>query len=63
MQLLLWCTLANWLGVFCMVQVMYRRSVVPWNRYRSLLSAPRIKRKTCCIVRKGEKQIQILDGY
>jgi hypothetical protein len=62
MQLLLWCTLIDLLGIFCMARVMYRECVFPWDRYRDL-SAPSVKRKTSCIVRKGKKQIQILDGY
>jgi hypothetical protein len=37
--------------------------VISLNRYRDLLSVSGMKRKTVCIVRKGEKQIQILDGY
>jgi hypothetical protein len=71
MQLLLWYTLIDWLGVFCMVRVMYRECVIPWNQYcDSSLFVTGMKhetscivRKTVCIVRKGEKQIQILDGY
>jgi hypothetical protein len=66
MQLLLWCALIGGLGhVFCMTHIICirRRGVAPWNRYRDLLSVPGMKRKTFCIVRKGEKQIQILDGY
>jgi hypothetical protein len=63
MQLLLWCTLVDWLGIFCMARVIFGGNVVSWDRYRDLLSIPDIKRKTVCVVRKGEKQIQILDGY
>jgi hypothetical protein len=63
MQLLLWCALIDWLGIFYMARVMYKRGVVPLSRYRDLLPIPSIKRETVCIVRKGEKQIQILDGY
>jgi hypothetical protein len=55
--------LIGWLGIFCMASVMYRRGAISWNRYRDLLSASCIKRKILCIVRKGEKQVQILDGY
>jgi hypothetical protein len=42
---------------------MFEKSIVPEDRYRDLLSVPGIKRKASCIVRKGEKQIQILDDY
>jgi hypothetical protein len=70
MQLLLWCTLIDWLGIFCMARVIFGGNVISWDRYRDLLSIPNMKRKiSCivrkgeCIVRKGEKQIQILDGY
>jgi hypothetical protein len=64
MQLcLLWCALADWLVIFCMSRVIFGGNVIFLNRYRDLLSIPNIKRKTVCIVRKGEKQIQILDGY
>jgi hypothetical protein len=63
MQLLLWCALADWLGIICVARVMFRGNVISWDRYRDLLSIPNMKRKTVCIVRKGEKQIQILDGY
>jgi hypothetical protein len=66
MQLWLFeCALIDWLSyVFYMVRITFRGSVVPWNQYcTSSLSIPGIKRKTFCIVRKGEKQIQILDGY
>jgi hypothetical protein len=55
--------LADWLVIFCMARVMYRKDVFPWDRYRDLLSVPGMERKAFCIARKGEKQIQILDGY
>jgi hypothetical protein len=55
--------LTNWLGIFCMARIIFGGNVVSLNRYRDLLSIPSMKRKTFCIVRKGEKQIQILDGY
>jgi hypothetical protein len=63
MQLLLWCTLIDWLGIFCMARIIFGGNVISLNRYRDLLSISSMKRKTFCIVRKGEKQIQILDGY
>jgi hypothetical protein len=64
MQLLLWCTLIDWLVIFCMARVMYRRGAAPWSRYCDLSpSVSGMKRETVCVVRKGEKQIQILDGY
>jgi hypothetical protein len=63
MQLLLWCNLIDWLGIFCIARIIYRRGVVLWNRYCDLLYKHGVKRKISCIVRKGEKQIQILDGY
>jgi hypothetical protein len=64
MQLwLLWCTLIDWLGIFCMVRIIFEGNVISWDRYRDLLSIPNMKRKTFCIVRKGEKQIQILGGH
>jgi hypothetical protein len=64
MQLWLFeCTLVDWLVIFYMARIIYRRSVISLNRYRYLLSVPGMKRETFCIVRKGEKQIQILDGY
>jgi hypothetical protein len=63
MQLLLWCTLIDWLGIFCIVRIIFGGNVISLNRYRDLLPIPNMKRKTVCIVRKGEKQIQILDGY
>jgi hypothetical protein len=46
-----------------MARVIFGGNAVSLNRYRDLLSVPGIKRKTFCIVRKGEKQIQILGGY
>jgi hypothetical protein len=64
MQLCLFiCALADWLGIFCMACIIFGGNVISWDRYRDSLSIPCIKRKTVCIVRKGEKQIQILDGY
>jgi hypothetical protein len=63
MQLLLWCTFANWPGVFCMACIMYRKDVFPWDRYCGSSYISSMKRKTFCTVRKGEKQIQILDGH
>jgi hypothetical protein len=64
MQLLLWCTLIDWLGIFCTVRIMFGGGVVSRSQYCSLsLPIPCMKRNTSCIVRKGEKQIQILDGY
>jgi hypothetical protein len=63
MQLLLWCTLIDWLGIFCMARIIFGGNVISLNRYRDLLSVPGIKRKISYIVRKSEKQIQILDGY
>jgi hypothetical protein len=55
--------LADWLGIFCMSHIIYRRGVILLSRYRDLLTLLGMKRKISCIVRKGEKQIQILDGY
>jgi hypothetical protein len=53
-----------------MAHIIFGGNVIFWDRYRDLLSIPNMKRKTFCIVRKGEcivrkdeKQIQILDGY
>jgi hypothetical protein len=63
MQLLLWCTFADWLGIFCMSRIIFGGNVTSLNRYRDLLSVSGMRRKIFCIVRKGEKQIQILDGY
>jgi hypothetical protein len=56
--------LADWLGhAFCMARIIFGKDMVPKDQYCSLSSVPRIKCKTSCIARKGEKQIQILDGY
>jgi hypothetical protein len=56
--------LADWLGyVFYMMRIMFGGGVISLNRYRDLLPIPGMKRETVCIVRKDEKQIQILDGY
>jgi hypothetical protein len=70
MQLLLWCTLIDWFGIFCMARVICSGGMVPWNQCCGSSSVSGIRRKiSCivhkgeCIVRKGEKQIQILDGY
>jgi hypothetical protein len=64
MQLCLFeCALIDWLGIFCMARIIFGGNVISLNQYRDLLPIPDIKRKTVCIVRKGEKQIQILDGY
>jgi hypothetical protein len=66
MEMQLWLfgnVLINWLGIFCMACVMYRKDVFPWNQYCGPSSISRIKREISCIVRKGEKQIQILDSY
>jgi hypothetical protein len=63
MQLLLWCTLIDWLGIFCMVRTIFGGNVAPWNQYCGLSSISSVRRKIFYIVRKGEKQIQILDGY
>jgi hypothetical protein len=64
MQLLLWYTLIDWLSVFCMARIMYRGGIDPWNQYcSSSLSVSDMKRKTSYAIRKGEKQVQILDGY
>jgi hypothetical protein len=37
--------------------------MIPRNQYCGSSSTPSVKRETVCIVRKGEKQIQILDGH
>jgi hypothetical protein len=38
MQLCLFeCTLIDWLGIFCMVHVMFGRNVTSWSQYRGLL--------------------------
>jgi hypothetical protein len=65
MQLLLWCTLIDWLDhVFCMICAMSKRGAVPLSRYRDLLSSiPNMKHNVIHIMRKGEKQTQILDCY
>jgi hypothetical protein len=65
MQLcLLWYTLIDWLGhVFYISHVIFGGNMISWDRYRDLLPVPGMKRKISYIVRKGEKQIQILDGY
>jgi hypothetical protein len=64
MQLCLFeCTLIDWLGIFCMARIIFGGNVISLNRYRDLLSISYMKRKISCIVRKGEKQIQILDGF
>jgi hypothetical protein len=55
--------LADWLGIFCMVRITFKGIVVPWNQYCGSLSMSNMKRKISFILRKGEKQIQILDGY
>jgi hypothetical protein len=65
MQLWLFeCALTDWLSyVFCMMRIMFGRGVISMDRYCGLLPISNMRRKTFCIVRKGEKQIQILDGY
>jgi hypothetical protein len=64
MQLWLFeCALADWLVIFCMARTMFGEGVTLENRYRDFLYRSGIKRKIFYIVRKGEKQIQILDGY
>jgi hypothetical protein len=63
MQLLLWCALVDWLVIFCVAHIIYRRGMIHWNQCCGSSSTSSTKRKTVCIVRKGEKQIQILDGY
>jgi hypothetical protein len=63
MQLLLWCTLADWLVIFCMTRTMFIGSVISVGQHCSLLPISNMRRETFCVVRKGEKQIQILDGY
>jgi hypothetical protein len=64
MQLCLFeCALADWLGTFCMMRIIYRRGVFSMNQYCGSSSMSSMKRKISYIVRKGEKQIQILDGY
>jgi hypothetical protein len=61
-RLLLWCALVDWLVIFCTARIAYRGDVTSRNQYCGSLSMSGMKRKTFCIVRKGEKQIQILDG-
>jgi hypothetical protein len=65
MQLWLFeCVLIDWLGyVSCMACIMYRERVISWNQYCGSSSTPGVKCKISCIVRKDEKQIQILYGY
>jgi hypothetical protein len=63
MQLLLWCTLIDWLDIFCMARNIFGGNVISMDRYYGLLPISNMMRKAFCIVRKGEKQIQILDGY
>jgi hypothetical protein len=63
MQLLLWCALIDWLVIFCIVRVMYRKNVFSMSQYCGSSSVSGVRRKISCIVRKGEKQIQILDSY
>jgi hypothetical protein len=65
MQLWLFeCALTSWFGcVFCMMRIMFGGGVISMDRYCGLLPIFNMRRKTFCIVRKGEKQIQILDGY
>jgi hypothetical protein len=55
MQLLLWCALADWLGIFYMMRIIYRRGVFSMSQYCGSSSIPGIMRKAFCIVRKGEK--------
>jgi hypothetical protein len=63
MQLLLWYALADWINTFCIVSIMYRKDVIHWNQYCGPSSIPGMKCKISCAIRKGEKQIQILDDY
>jgi hypothetical protein len=64
MQLCLFeCALADWLGIFCMARVIYRRGAIFMDQYCGSSSMSSMKRKISYIVRKGEKQRQILDGY
>jgi hypothetical protein len=63
MQLLLWCALVDWFVIFCMMRIIYRRGVFSISQYCGSSSVSGMGRKVSCIVRKGEKQIQILDGY
>jgi hypothetical protein len=55
--------LIDWLGIFCMVRIMFGGGVASRGQYCGSLSTSSTKRKISYIVRKGEKQIQILDGY
>jgi hypothetical protein len=55
--------LADWLGIFCMARVMYKKDAFFMSQCCSLLSMSSMKRKISFTIRKGEKQIQILDGY
>jgi hypothetical protein len=57
--------LTSWFGyVFCVARIVFGGNVISWNQYCNLLlPISDMKRKSYCIVRKGEKQIQILDGY
>jgi hypothetical protein len=55
--------LVDWFDIFCMARVTFGGNVVSLNRYRDLSHTPGVGHETVCIVRKGEKQIQILDGY
>jgi hypothetical protein len=56
--------LIDWLDIFCMMHIMYRKDMIPWNQYCSLsLSVSCMKPKISYTIRKGGKQIQILDGY
>jgi hypothetical protein len=57
------CTLINWLSIFCMAHIVYRRGVVPWNQHCISSRILGTRSEIFCIMRKGEKQIQILDGY
>jgi hypothetical protein len=63
MQLLLWCALIDWVGIFYMARIIFGGNVISWDRYRDLLSVSCMKPRISCTIREGEKQIQILDGY
>jgi hypothetical protein len=65
MQLCLFeCALIDWFGyVLCVARIVFGGNVISWNQYCGSLSMSGMKRKTFCTVRKGEKQVQILDGY
>jgi hypothetical protein len=65
MQLCLFeCALTSWFSyVLCVARIVFGGNVVSWNQYCGSLSMSGMKREIHCIVRKGEKQIQILDGY